>query len=32
MVAVTIVKVHVKKENIDAFIIATELNHLGSVK
>ncbi len=29
---VTIVKVHVKKENIEAFIVATKLNHLGSIK
>jgi autoinducer 2-degrading protein len=29
---VTIVKVHVKQDDIDAFITATELNHLGSIK
>lgn len=29
---VTIVKVHVKDANIDAFITATELNHKGSIK
>jgi len=28
---VTIVKVHVKQNDIDAFIAATELNHLGSI-
>ena len=29
---VTIVKVHVKQDDIEGFIKATELNHLGSIK
>jgi autoinducer 2-degrading protein len=32
MMIVTIVRVHVKQADIDGFITATELNHLGSIK